>query len=147
MALDPVRPHGNAPVKPQPPNTDYEELTGPYTILLWEDTCAEWLTALIGAGGQSIAVATSYATLGIDAVAEALNNSQCPVVSSAGGGSKARVLPTRRAADGAARAVRACAAADRVQLLEDRRVRGAQEQVPVAQGGRLHLQPRVGGRF
>ena len=77
--------------KPQPPNTDYEELTGPYTILLWEDTCAEWLTALIGAGGQSIAVATSYATLGIDAVAEALNNSQCPVVSSGGGGSKARV--------------------------------------------------------
>jgi len=65
---------------PQPPNKDYEDLTGPHTILLWEDTCADWMTALIGAGGQSIAVATSYATLGIDAVAEALNNSQCPVI-------------------------------------------------------------------
>ena len=53
--------------------------TGPYTILLWEDTCADWFTALVGAGGQSIAVATSYATLD-DAVAEALNNSQCPVI-------------------------------------------------------------------
>ena len=66
--------------KPQPANVDYEDLTGPYTILLWEDTCADWFTALVGAGGQSIAVATSYATLGIDAVAEALNNSQCPVI-------------------------------------------------------------------
>jgi len=65
---------------PQPVNKDYEEMTGPHTILLWEDTCAEWLTALIGAGGQSIAVATSYATLGIEAVSEALNNSQCPIV-------------------------------------------------------------------
>ena len=66
--------------KPQPAGVDYENLNGPHTILLWEDTCADWLTALIGAGGQSIAVATSYATLGISAVAEALNNSACPVI-------------------------------------------------------------------
>ena len=58
--------------KPQPAGVDYENLNGPHTILLWEDTCADWLTALIGAGGQSVAVATSYATLGIDAVSEAL---------------------------------------------------------------------------
>ena len=57
---------------------DYENLDGPHTILLWEDTCADWLTALIGAGGQSIAVATSYATLGISAVARRSTTRRAP---------------------------------------------------------------------
>ena len=68
-------------VQPLPKGVDYEVASsGNHTVLLWEDTCADWFTALIGCGGQSIAVGTSYATLGLDAVAEALNNSSCSVL-------------------------------------------------------------------
>ena len=66
--------------EPLPQGADYEQTNGPHTILLWEDTCADWFTALMGCGGQSISVATSYATLGLDSVAQAINNSTCPAV-------------------------------------------------------------------
>lgn len=51
----------------------FGSINGPHSIVLFEETSAEWMTACIGAMGQSITVATSYATLGMGAVAEALN--------------------------------------------------------------------------
>ena len=67
-------------MKPVPRGANLEQLEGPHTLLLFEDTCAEWMTCALGALSQSLVVATSYATLGIDAVAEAINESGVPVV-------------------------------------------------------------------
>jgi long-chain acyl-CoA synthetase len=52
----------------------------PCTLLIFEDTCEEWETALIGAATQSIVVATSYATLGISSVVEAINETNAHAV-------------------------------------------------------------------
>jgi long-chain acyl-CoA synthetase len=51
----------------------YSSISGPHAMVIFEETSAEWTTACLGAMGQSIVVATSYATLGMGAVAEALN--------------------------------------------------------------------------
>ena len=59
---------------------NFVPITGPHSIVIFEETCAEWTTACIGAMGQSITVATSYATLGMNAVAEALNETAAPVI-------------------------------------------------------------------
>ena len=37
----------------------FEALTGPHTVLIYEETCADWLTFLFGSWSQSLAVATS----------------------------------------------------------------------------------------
>lgn len=50
---------------------------GSHSILIFEETCADWITSMLGAFSQSVAVATSYATLGIDAVVESAN--ECAV--------------------------------------------------------------------
>eukprot|EP00929_Paragymnodinium_shiwhaense_P007243 TRINITY_DN11117_c0_g1_i1.p1 TRINITY_DN11117_c0_g1~~TRINITY_DN11117_c0_g1_i1.p1 ORF type:complete len:811 (+),score=220.80 TRINITY_DN11117_c0_g1_i1:97-2529(+) len=50
------------------------------SILIFEDTCAEWLTALVGASSQSVIVVTSYATLGPKAVCEAIQDCNVPLV-------------------------------------------------------------------
>jgi long-subunit acyl-CoA synthetase (AMP-forming) len=47
-----------------------EALHGPHTLVLFEDTCAAWTLAALGALGESIAIVTCYATLGAGAVAE-----------------------------------------------------------------------------
>jgi len=65
---------------PLPVGADVETVSGPHTILLFEDTSAQWMTAALGAAYYSLVVATSYATLGIDSVAEAVNVSTVPVV-------------------------------------------------------------------
>ena len=44
----------------------------PHTMLIYEETCADWLTGLFGAFSQSLAVATSYATLGVASVSDAV---------------------------------------------------------------------------
>ena len=59
---------------------DFAAFDGPHALVIFEETCADWTTACIGAMGQSIAVATSYATLGMPAVAEALNQTQAPAI-------------------------------------------------------------------
>jgi len=59
---------------------DFEADDRPDTMLLWENTCAEWMTALAGAFSQSMVVATSYATLGMDGVEEAVQQCECRVV-------------------------------------------------------------------
>jgi len=59
---------------------EFEASTTPDTLLLWEDTCADWMTCLAGAHSQSLVVATSYATLGIDGVVASISQCKCPVV-------------------------------------------------------------------
>mmetsp|Transcript_24798 Transcript_24798/g.80211 ORF Transcript_24798/g.80211 Transcript_24798/m.80211 type:complete len:770 (+) Transcript_24798:163-2472(+) len=67
-------------MEPLPVGADVEKVTGPHTILLYEDTSADWMTAALGATSYSLVVATSYATLGIASVAEAVDASNVPVV-------------------------------------------------------------------
>jgi long-chain acyl-CoA synthetase len=67
-------------LQPLPQNKSLEATTGPHTMLLYEDTCANWITALLGAHSQSIVVATSYATLGIQAVKDAIEECSVAVV-------------------------------------------------------------------
>lgn len=58
----------------------FEPIGGPHALVLFEETCADWTTACLGAAGQSVAVATSYATLGMGAVAEAVNETGAPAI-------------------------------------------------------------------
>lgn len=62
------------------PQADLQTLAGPHTILIFEETCAHWVTAALGAFSQSIAVATSYATLGMAALTEALSETEARVI-------------------------------------------------------------------
>ena len=65
-------------MKPLPQNEGadggvaFESTTAPHTVLIYEETCADWLTFLFGSWSQSLAVATSYATLGVSSVADAV---------------------------------------------------------------------------
>jgi long-chain acyl-CoA synthetase len=67
---------------PSPSTTkkQFEDSSEPDTLLLWEDTCADWMTTAAGAFSQSLVVATSYSTLGVEGVCEALTQCECPVV-------------------------------------------------------------------
>eukprot|EP00636_Phaeomonas_parva_P006026 CAMPEP_0118854572 /NCGR_PEP_ID=MMETSP1163-20130328/2733_1 /TAXON_ID=124430 /ORGANISM="Phaeomonas parva, Strain CCMP2877" /LENGTH=778 /DNA_ID=CAMNT_0006787319 /DNA_START=215 /DNA_END=2551 /DNA_ORIENTATION=+ len=67
-------------MEPIDASEDFETLTGPHTMLIYEETCAQWITAMIGAHSQSLCVATSYATLGIDSVTKAANQCNVPVL-------------------------------------------------------------------
>jgi len=58
----------------------FEQIPGPNCMLIFEETCANWMTAALGAMSQSIVVATSYSTLGMSAVGEALNETRSPVI-------------------------------------------------------------------
>lgn len=53
--------------------SDFNDATGPFSMVIFEDTCAQWSTALHGAFSQSMVVATCYATLGENAVVQAVN--------------------------------------------------------------------------
>ena len=66
-----------------PENTDakaFEESTSASTMLIYEETCAPWMTSMIGAHSQSMVVATSYSTLGISAVMEAVQECGVAVI-------------------------------------------------------------------
>jgi len=56
-----------------PKGEDLQKLNGPHTVLIFEETSAPWAISALGAFTQSICVATSYATLGMSAVIDALN--------------------------------------------------------------------------
>lgn len=60
-------------LKPAPAGVDLQTVNGPHSILIFEETCVDWAITCMGAFTQSIAVATSYSTLGMNSVAEALN--------------------------------------------------------------------------
>jgi long-chain acyl-CoA synthetase len=55
-------------------------MKGKNCLLIFEETSADWMTAAIGAMSQSLPIATSYSTLGIDAVGVALNETSAPVI-------------------------------------------------------------------
>lgn len=63
-----------AGLQPGPKKTSLEKFSGPYSLAIFEDTCAEWLLGALGAFTQSISVTTIYATLGMDAVVDAIND-------------------------------------------------------------------------
>eukprot|EP00421_Protoceratium_reticulatum_P051271 CAMPEP_0168440976 /NCGR_PEP_ID=MMETSP0228-20121227/43249_1 /TAXON_ID=133427 /ORGANISM="Protoceratium reticulatum, Strain CCCM 535 (=CCMP 1889)" /LENGTH=742 /DNA_ID=CAMNT_0008455281 /DNA_START=59 /DNA_END=2287 /DNA_ORIENTATION=- len=54
------------------PEDDFDEQKGPFSMLVYENTCAEWFLAMQGAFSQSIVLQTSYATLGLDSVLDSL---------------------------------------------------------------------------
>ena len=57
---------------PSDPTATLDKVNKPCRIAIFENTCSEWMIAALGAFSQSLAVATVYATLGIDSVAEAV---------------------------------------------------------------------------
>lgn len=65
---------------PSDPVTSLEKVSKPCRIAIFENTCPEWMISCLGAQTQSIGVATVYATLGIDAVMEAINDNSIPVI-------------------------------------------------------------------
>jgi long-chain acyl-CoA synthetase len=65
---------------PSPAETNLEKVKTPCRIAIFENTCPEWMISALGAFSQSIGVATVYATLGIDAVVEAINDNSIPVI-------------------------------------------------------------------
>jgi len=58
----------------------FAPMTGAHCLLIFEETCAEWMTAALGAMSQSLPVATSYSTLGMNAVVEAINQTNAPTI-------------------------------------------------------------------
>jgi len=58
----------------------FEKSNKSHTLLIYEETCADWMTALIGAFSQSLVCATSYATLGPDSVADAVKETNCKAI-------------------------------------------------------------------
>lgn len=58
---------------PAPKSTTLKQLTTPCAFAIFENTCAEWMIAAQGCFTQSVIVTTIYATLGMDAVIDAVN--------------------------------------------------------------------------
>ncbi|KAJ9448984.1 Long-chain-fatty-acid--CoA ligase 2 [Diplonema papillatum] len=58
----------------------FNSITGPHSILLYEETCAEWLIAAQGAISQSVVVATWYATLGATSIVAAVNEGKTTTI-------------------------------------------------------------------
>eukprot|EP01064_Diplonema_japonicum_P031234 TRINITY_DN5521_c0_g1_i1.p1 TRINITY_DN5521_c0_g1~~TRINITY_DN5521_c0_g1_i1.p1 ORF type:complete len:740 (+),score=260.57 TRINITY_DN5521_c0_g1_i1:45-2264(+) len=58
----------------------FNDVSGDHTLLIYEDTCAEWFMAAQGAMSQSMVVATAYATLGVDSVISAVNEANIPTI-------------------------------------------------------------------
>lgn len=55
------------------PTGDFDKLTGKFKILMYEETCGDWMVCMQGAMTQDIVVATAYSTLGEDSVIHAVN--------------------------------------------------------------------------
>jgi long-chain acyl-CoA synthetase len=63
-----------AGLKPAPISTDLYQCKDPCRVALFENTCSDWMVAAIGSFTQACTVVTVYATLGIDAVVEAVQD-------------------------------------------------------------------------
>ena len=63
-----------------PSTTTLDPVSNASRIAIFENTCAEWMVAAMGAFTQSATVVTVYATLGIDAVIEAVVDNTVPVI-------------------------------------------------------------------
>ncbi|KAF4666746.1 Long-chain-fatty-acid--CoA ligase 3 [Perkinsus chesapeaki] len=57
---------------PQPADVEIEAIQGPHSLVIYEDTCAEWAQAAFGTWSQNMIVTTVYGTLGPDSVAQAI---------------------------------------------------------------------------
>eukprot|EP00542_Grammatophora_oceanica_P013634 CAMPEP_0194053800 /NCGR_PEP_ID=MMETSP0009_2-20130614/51298_1 /TAXON_ID=210454 /ORGANISM="Grammatophora oceanica, Strain CCMP 410" /LENGTH=583 /DNA_ID=CAMNT_0038702061 /DNA_START=68 /DNA_END=1815 /DNA_ORIENTATION=- len=57
-----------------------DKLKKPCSIAIFENTCSEWLISAMGAFSQSVIVTTVYATLGLDAVIDAVNDGSISVI-------------------------------------------------------------------
>jgi long-chain acyl-CoA synthetase len=57
-----------------PEKATLDKLSTPCTLAIFENTCPEWMIAALGAYSQSISVTTVYATLGINAVIDSIND-------------------------------------------------------------------------
>jgi len=66
--------------QPSEQKTNLDKVKKPCRIAIFENTCPEWMMSALGAFSQSIGVVTVYATLGIDAVVEAINDNSVPVI-------------------------------------------------------------------
>jgi len=64
----------NAGLQPAPSTCNLDKFDTPRSLAIFENTCSEWIIAALGAFSQSIVVTTIYATLGMDAVIDAINN-------------------------------------------------------------------------
>ena len=58
---------------PAAKTTSLKQLSTPCALAIFENTCAEWMIAAQGCYTQSVIVTTIYATLGMDAVVDAVN--------------------------------------------------------------------------
>lgn len=58
----------------------FAKIKGPHCLLIYEETCSDWMTAVAGAFTQSLCCATSYATLGMSSVGEALTQTNAPAI-------------------------------------------------------------------
>jgi len=65
---------------PSDPKTKLKKVKKACRIAIFENTCPEWMMSALGAFSQSIGVATVYATLGIDAVVEAITDNAISVI-------------------------------------------------------------------
>lgn len=57
-----------------PPSTDLKQLKTPCAVAIFENTCPEWMISALGCYSQSVITTTVYATLGMGAVTEAVND-------------------------------------------------------------------------
>ena len=71
------RAHG---VVPAPAKTTLDKVKTSSRIAIFENTCAPWMIAAMGAFTQGITVTTVYATLGMEAVVEAVEDNIVPVI-------------------------------------------------------------------
>jgi long-chain acyl-CoA synthetase len=63
-----------------PDTTTLDKVETPCRIAIFENTCPEWIISCLGAFTQSVSVTTVYATLGLDAVVEAINDNLIPLI-------------------------------------------------------------------
>lgn len=68
-----LRALGMEPIPNLDPKASFDDLEGPFVMVLFEDTCKQWTIAMQGAFSQSMTVATCYSTLGHDSVVSAVN--------------------------------------------------------------------------
>ena len=68
-----LRYFGMEPQQVLKPGQTFDDLQGKFMITIYENTCADWIVVANGAFSQSMSVSTVYATLGLDAVKEAVN--------------------------------------------------------------------------
>jgi long-chain acyl-CoA synthetase len=65
---------------PAPDIATLDKIVTPCSLAIFENTCPEWLIASLGAISQSLVVTTIYATLGLGAVIDAINEGSIPAI-------------------------------------------------------------------